>query len=354
MQVTSLALEKEKLKMTEKQSETMIPDAKRTAVTRALYETFGASEYEDIRPLTGGLSTALAFKIVVRKNPYLLKILRIEVISDSANEFACMQTAAEAGIAPHIWYANVEDRILITDFVEAKSLPDDMALRIAPVLHRLHSLTGFPKMMNNMNYLDVMDGLTKRFQAAKLLPDSATEEVFRYYTDIVKVYPRNDSDLVASHNDLKPQNIRFDGEHIWLVDWESAFINDEYVDLAIAANFFVKDEAQEEAYLTAYFGEPAGEYRRARFYLMRQILSIFYTALLLMEASRSVATIDADMTTPSFSEYHQDLMADKVDMLNAESKVQYGIIHLREALRNMRAPRFEDALVKVRDFHAGA
>ena len=50
--------------------------------------------------------------------------------------------------------------------------------------------------------------------------------------------------------------MRFDGNRIWLVDWESAFLNDRYVDLAIVANFFVKDEAQEEAYLSAYFGEP--------------------------------------------------------------------------------------------------
>ena len=62
--------------------------------------------------------------------------------------------------------------------------------------------------------------------------------------------------MVSSHNDLKPQNIRFDGKHIWLVDWESAFLNDRYADLAVVANFFVKDEAHEEEYLTTYFGEP--------------------------------------------------------------------------------------------------
>src|SRR5215212_8056719 len=162
----------------------MIPKAKQPAVTRALQAAFGVNEYEDIRLLTGGLSTALAFKIVVGGNPYLLKILRTEVISDPAHEFACMQTTAEAGIAPRIWYANVEDRVLISDFVEARPFPDDMALRIVPVLRTLHSLPGFPKMMNNMNYLDVMDGIARRFQAAKLLPDSATEEVFRRYADV--------------------------------------------------------------------------------------------------------------------------------------------------------------------------
>lgn len=327
----------------------MIPDAKQPAVTRALHAAFGVNEYEDIHLLTGGLSTALAFKIVVRKNPYLLKILRTEVISDPAHEFACMQTAAEAGIAPRIWYANVEDRILITDYVEAKPFPDDLIPLIVPTLRTLHSLPHFPKVVN---YFDAGSGFIRRFQAAKILPESATEELFRRYAKVVKVYPRNDSELVASHNDLKPQNIRFDGERIWLVDWESAFLNDEYVDLAIVANFFVKDEAQEEGYLRAYFGEPAGEYRHSRFYLMRQAVSMFYATLLLLEASRSGLSIDADMTTPDFREFHQDLISDKVDMANADAKLQYGMIHLRKALRNMRTQRFEDSVARVGDFHA--
>ena len=101
----------------------MIPDSKQSAVMRALHEAFGVNEFEELHLLSGGLSSALAFKIIVRKNPYLLKILRTEIISDPAHEFACMETAAEADIAPRIWYANVEDRILITDFVEAKPYP---------------------------------------------------------------------------------------------------------------------------------------------------------------------------------------------------------------------------------------
>jgi len=328
----------------------MIPETKHPAVTRALHAAFSVDEYDDIRLLTGGLSTALAFKIVVRKIPYLLKIMRTELISDPRNEFACMQTAAEAGLAPRIWFANVEDRILVTDFVEAKPFPDDLALLIAPVIRRLHALPHFPKVVN---YFDAIDGFIRRFQAAKILPESATKELFRRYADVVKVYPRNDSELVASHNDLKPQNIRFDGNHIWLVDWESAFLNDRYVDLAIVANFFVEDEAQEEPYLRAYFGEPAGEYRRARFYLMRQAVSMFYATLLLLEASRSGLSIDADMITPSFRGFHQDLISDKVDMANADVKLEYGMIHLREALRSMRTARFEEAVARLSDSHAG-
>jgi thiamine kinase-like enzyme len=327
----------------------MIPETKQPAVTRALQAAFDVNECEDSRLLTGGLSSALAYKIVVRNSPYLLKIMRTEVISDPRNEFACMQTAAEAGIAPRVWYANVEDRVLITDFVEAKPYPEDVALQIAGALRKLHTLPHFPK---TVNYFDFINGSIRRFQAAAILPESATGELFRRYAAVQKVYPWKDAELVASHNDMKPQNMLFDGNRIWLVDWESAFLNDEYVDLAIAANFFVHNEAQEEDYLKAYFGEPAGEYRRARFYLMRQAVSMSYATFLLLMVARSGLSIDADMTVPDFRAYHQDLISGKVDMLTAEAKLQYGMIHLREALRNMRTPRFEAAVAQVDDFHA--
>ena len=41
---------------------------------------------------------------------------------------------------------------------------------------------------------------------------------------------------------------------------------------------------------------------------MRQTLSMFYASLLLLEASRGRSTIDANMSTPDFRQYHQDLI----------------------------------------------
>ena len=324
----------------------MIPEEKQPALARALYTAFGVTESVEFHPLTGGLSSAFAFEMVVKGHPYLLKILRTEPINGPANEFACMQTAAVAAIDPRIWYASAADRLLITDFVEARPFPADMLPLIVPTLRTLHSLPDFqkPKMGS---YLDAADGFVRRFQAAKRFPDSATEELFRRYADLVKAYPRNDADLVASHNDLKPQNLRFDGNRLWLVDWESSFLNDEYVDLSIVANFFVKDEAREESFLSAYFGQPAGEYRRARFFLMSQIVSMFYASFLLLEAARVGLTIAVRLTTPSFREYHQDLLSDKINMLSPDAKLQYGMIHLREDLRNMRTPRFEQSFTAL-------
>ena len=103
-----------------------------------------------------------------------------------------------------------------------------------------------------VNYLDAVDGFVRKFQAAKILPESETEELFQGYARVASVYPRHDSHLFSSHNDLKPENILFDGDRVWLVDWEAAFLNDRYHDLAVVANFVVTNDAEEEAYLRKY------------------------------------------------------------------------------------------------------
>jgi len=43
---------------------------------------------------------------------------------------------------------------------------------------------------------------------------------------------------VSSHNDPVPRNVLFDGERLWLIDWESAYRNDPLVDVAIALDRF--------------------------------------------------------------------------------------------------------------------
>jgi hypothetical protein len=332
----------------------MIPEEKQPAVVHALNAAFGVNEYEDISLLTGGQSSALAFKIVVRKNPYLLKIMRKEVISDPTNEFACWRTAAEAGIAPHIHYASVEDRLLITDFVQAQPYPDDFASRIAPVLHTLHDLPGFAKMRGFPSYIDAMDGFVRRFQAAKVLPESTAEELFRCYDEVLRVYPRGDAEMVASHNDLKAQNTLFDGERIWLVDWEAAFLNDRYTDLSMVANFFVRDEAGEEDYLHAYFGEPAGDYRLARFILMRQVLRMSYAAFFYMLIAKSGIAIDLESPTPDSWKFHRRLISGEADSLKPEDQLQYMKVHVDAMQRDMRTQRFADALAVVGGAHASA
>ena len=300
----------------------MIPGAKQPAVARALHQAFGVEEFEDICRLTAGLTSALVFRIVVRRHPYLLRVItRTDDMGDPSRQFACMRSGAERGIAPRVLYASIEERVSITDFVEAHPLSTEEALaRLPGTLRTLHSLPPFPKAKAG-NYFDMGGGIHR--QLANSLPESQAGELFELYSRVAHVYPRQDeSDWVSSPNDLKPENILFDGDRVWLVDWEAAFLNDRYVDLAVVENFALNSEADEHAYLQRYFGESAGEYRLARFFLMRQVAHIFYALVFTSLAAAAGKAIDTSLDAPEFRGFHRRILAGEVSLEESDAKLQ--------------------------------
>ena len=332
----------------------MIPQEKSAAVCRALQEAFGVTDFDGIRQLTGGLGANPVFRIVVRGSAYLLRInLRA---GDVARHYACMSSAAEAGLAPHVWYTNADDRVSITDFVDAAPLPvAEAAVRIPAVLRRLHALPPFARVPDHhntscmflINKGPALDGFLQKFQAANLLPDGRCEELFARYAEIAAVYPKGDAEMVSSHNDLfKPDNMLFDGQRLWLVDWETAFLNDRYADLAVVANQVVTNEEEERAYLEDYFGRPPDEYQRARFFLMQQIAHIFYTMGFLFMGSAGQA-VDWSEPVPEFRDYQRRVWAREVNLSDKPTKIVYGKVHFEQLLRNVRLARYRESLRMV-------
>ena len=337
----------------------MIPQEKSAAVTRGLREAFGLTAFEDIRRLTRGHTSSLVFRIVVRGSPFLLKI--IMRTDDPTRHFTCMKAAAEAGLAPHVWYTSIEDRIAITDFVEAAPFPvTDALVRIPAALRTLHALPPFPGVLNHLNtscmFLinkgTAVDGFIQRFQAANILPEGESEELLARYAQLAAVYPRHDQDMVSSHNDLfKPDNILFDGHRVWLVDWKAAFLNNRYADLAVVANLVVTNDAEERVYLQEYFGQPPDQYQLARFFLMQQVAHIFYAMVFLLLGS-SGRQLNLSENAPDFRDFHRRIWAGEVNLADNQMKTVYGWVHREQLLQNMRQARFYEAVRIVSDRYA--
>ena len=300
----------------------MVPQEKLAAVNRGLTEAFGVTEIEDIRKMTKGHAYALVLRIVVRGNPYLLRvILRPNAAIGPEREITCMKLAAEAGLAPRVWYGSAEDGICITDFVEEVPFPDGEALvRIPAALKALHAVAAFPEGVAQFNTTLTFllgapaDGFVKRFREAHILPEAECEKLLGWYGQVAAAYRRRDADMVSSHNDLfKPDNMLFDGERLWLVDWEAAFLNDRYADLAVVANLVVTNDEEESAFLREYFGRDASEYERARLYVMRQLSHMFYAMGFLLLGSMGGA-VDWSLPVPSFEEFRRGMWAGEVDL----------------------------------------
>jgi len=327
----------------------MIPQEMSAAVTRGLVEAFGVAEFEDIHKVSSGTNSNLAYRIVVRGAPFLLRINTRK--GDPARQYVCMKAAAEAGLAPHVWYTNPEDRICITDFVETAPLPVTEALvRLPALLRTLHALPPFDRAPYNttctflMNKGPALDGFLGAFQQANILPKAESGEWFARYAQVAAVYPYDDAEMVSSHNDLfKPDNILFDGRRIWLVDWEAAFLNDRYADLAVVANQLVTNDEEETAYLQEYFGAAPDRYQLARFHLMQQMAHLFY-AMAYLHLGAVGKPIDWSGTVPDFKDYQRRIWAGEVDLTDQDVKIIYGRIHLQRLLKNVRQARYDEAL----------
>jgi hypothetical protein len=322
-----------------------LPESKSAAVSKALHETFAVTEPEDIRQLTVGLSTALIFRIVVKGSPYLLRVnTRTDAMGDLTHHLTCMKPAAEASLAPRIHYANTEDRILITDFVEGRPFCQKEAARLLPLtLRAMHALPPFPPTRLISNYYDAVDGMVRRFEEAKIMPESEIEDLIREYEKMSALYRRLEPDMVASHNDLKPENMIFDGHRVWLIDWEAAFLNDRYLDLSVVANFVTANQGDEETYLHAYFGEPAGEYRRARFYIMRQMLHMAYGSFL-STLGAAGKPVDPTVPVPGFRDFHDGMWKSEITLKGNDTRLQYGRVHLNQLWENIWTPRYHESL----------
>jgi len=292
--------------------------------------------------MTKGLSWDLVFRIVVQGSPFLLRIMtRIDERNDPVRQFTCMKAAAEAGLAPRVRYTNAEDGISITDFVEAIPFPVAQALVELPrTLRRLHALPLFPKAFN---YVTAHNGFIWRFRNAGLVPKGKIEEIFTRYEQICAVYPRLDADMVSCHSDLKPENILFDGQRVWLVDWQAAFVNDRYFDLSVVANFVITNAADEWTYLEQYFGQRPDQDQRARFFLMRQVVHMFYATVFLMLGSSGKPVSEGE-NLPSLRDFHRRIWAGDVNLADHDLKIVYGTLHWGQLLQNIRHPRFDDSL----------
>jgi thiamine kinase-like enzyme len=73
------------------------------------------------------------------------------------------------------------------------------------------------------------------------------------------------------HNDLLAANFLCSGEHVMLLDWEYAGMNDPFFDLGNLAVNNGFDDATADRLLAAVFGSPATDRRRAALALFRMM-----------------------------------------------------------------------------------
>lgn len=321
-----------------------IPAALQAPVNLALQAVFGTTTLDAITPLRAGLSSALVLRVVVGGRPSLLRIERAAspLLAPEAH-YAAMIAAADAGLAPAVRYTDAAHGVAIIDHIDAQPLNrypgglPALGLALGAMVARLQRTPALPPLME---HLDGLRQIIADTLATGLIAPEAAAAPLDLWARLAERVPRTPvEERVSSHNDLNRNNVLYDGQRLWIIDWESAFANDPYVDPATLCNFFGVEGPDEDALLRAVFGEASAQ-RRSRLRLMRQVGNLFYAMMFmrLVAGSRAPdAPPRADLSAPPLRVVRQGLASGAVQLDRPEGQWLYATALLGEVQAAVRA-----------------
>ena len=234
-------------------------------VTRVFQKTFGNCLPGKFQRLPGGFSSPGIYKFSVHKNSYVLRFSHPNRnLMDEKRTLTCMYLGAEKGISPQIRYANLQDRIVIMDFIKPVPLPrkdfsPELLTRLALTVRKLHEGTSFPKFLSPF-------AVRRKFEESLKSYKSNLIKLVSYQLEKIETILEKQKISCPTHNDLKPENILFDGMKFWFIDWEASCQGDPYFDLATIIIFYAFDTDQENLFLRAYFGNAPTDFQQAKLY----------------------------------------------------------------------------------------
>jgi hypothetical protein len=319
-----------------------LPTAQRDTARSAIAAVLGSAAIVKVRPVTGGVSGAVVLLIETGARRF---VLRMEGPADplrNPHQYVSMHIAAEAGIGPRIHYLNVDDRVVMMDFIEDRPLEtypggrQGLAQATGVMLKRLQDLPLFPRFMD---YPDLVDRLWTHVCKTGLFADGLLDAASQKFIKIRKAYALDAEKHVSSHNDVLPRNLLFDGERLWLIDWENGCRNDRLADVATALDNFAPSPELEEVLLRAWLGQTPDRVLRDRLVLARSLTRLYYAGVLFSaSASAARAKPDPDLSAPTSAEFERAIRAGRLKAGTAETSHVLGKMFLASFLSGAVPP----------------
>jgi aminoglycoside phosphotransferase (APT) family kinase protein len=331
------------------QKSEMIPESRHDAVRAALRAAFGVAAVGDFQPIRGGVSGALIFRFDVHERTYVLRIEPERVaLHHRQRGFACMVAAAAAGAAPPVHYSDPATGLAIMDFVSGRSLsehpggPLGMVRGLGTLLARVQATTPFPIIGD---YPETIGSMLAGLSKSSFFAPGQLEPHAEGFARIWAALPWDTSSLVSCHNDPNPRNILFDGERLWLIDWELACRNDPLVDVAILTTDLAETPELEDALLEATFGSRPNHRLRTRLNVIRLLTRLFYGCIVLDSLAGTLPSAP-DVGTAAFTPAAFRIAVAEGRLASGTPEVAYafGRMSLAAFIDGLAAPGFDEML----------
>ena len=278
-----------------------------------------------LSPISGGLTnqnllieTSLGDKFVARLPGENTELFGI----DRQREYEISRVAWGIGIAPEPIAFLSEQEILVTRFVESKSIDtadSNVTKLVANILKKLHSA---PVVSGEFDLPLVINDYIRTAKNYGVEHPPELNEALDVSKRIIDACGRYSRQWVPCHNDLIAANFLQSQDRIYLLDWEYAAMGDPYVDLGNCAANFCMDDAACVLFMESYLEKKPGDDDVAQLHLLR-VLSDLREALW-SYVQVGVSTLDVD--------FHA-----------------YGMKHLDRFLHNSRSDEFKTWIDTISD-----
>jgi aminoglycoside phosphotransferase (APT) family kinase protein len=337
----------------------ILPEQHRESARAALLAVVDSGAHVSFEAVPGGASGALVHRVEVDGAADLL--LRIETARDPFRNphrsYVCLRTAADAGIAPAVHLADPESGIVIMDFIHQRPITEHPGGVIGAIrelggrLADLQATETFPPLLDD--FATLLDQMLAMIENAGVFAPGVLAPVRDGFDRIRAAYPWQHDAQVSSHNDVNPYNVLFDGERIWLIDWEIAFRNDPLADVACVANNFIDPvgpavaaDSLEDALLRAWLGRAADRPTSGRLALMRQLNRLFY-ACLMMSTTVGQHPPEIDLDALTIDAFRAEIEAGRLALGSPRLLHTMGKMQLAGFLAGVADARFAERLTDV-------
>jgi hypothetical protein len=210
------------------------------------------------------------------------------------------------------------------------------------LIARVHAAPLFPTLGD---YPDAILDLLTGLKNSPIIAPGQMEPHAEGLALIRGALPWDPASLVSSHNDPNPRNIIFDGERLWLIDWELAFRNDPLVDLAILTTEFAESAELEDLLLEAALGVAPDQRLRARLHMIRLLTRLFYGCIVLDSLGGVLGSDKISVAAPFTPTGFRDAVADgRLASGAPDTAYAFARMSLAAFLDGVNAPGFTEAL----------
>lgn len=230
---------------------------------------------------------------------------------DRETEIKVWRMAAENGLSSDVCWHN-DEGVVASRFIAGETYSwtvKHCAASLASICESVKCLHQLPPIEWRYDVFRLMNGWLDYIHGHRnfVQVQEAWLQVHRFYKELI--VPDEPKLLVLAHNDLNPKNMLAQRDKTWLIDWESAGMNDPLFDMAVLVHAHHLDAAQQQRCAQILFNrelsasdyESLEAYRRA--YVVRELIWLLVKHLETPQDLTSLQWYYCLLSDPVFNPY---------------------------------------------------